>query len=114
MFDKDGAKEFLFQKEQNEKEDNEKQRQNLLNKVISILKDEFSGQNIEIFLVGSITKPYSFGKKSDIDIILKNFKGDRFELWSLLESKIGQNIEVILYEKCHFKDHIEKEGLKVL
>ena len=113
-FDKKSAKEFLSQKNQKEKKHNEKVRQDLLKKIISVLKDELSGKDVEVFLVGSIIQPYKFTNRSDIDIVLKNFKGDRFDIWTRIESQIKRNIEVILYEKCNFKEYVEKEGLRVL
>lgn len=113
-FDKQNAKEFLIQKERKEKEKNEKERKILLKKITEILKKEFANQNVEVFLVGSITQPNKFNRKSDIDIVLKNFKGDRFDVWPRIEREIERNIEMILYEKCHFKEFIDQEGLKVV
>ena len=113
-FDQDSAKKFLLQKEQRQKEENENTRKNFLEKAIAILKEEFSGSTIEVYLVGSIIYPYKFNKKSDIDIVLKHFVGDRLDLWTRLESKIGRGVEVILYENCHFKEHVEKERLRVI
>ena len=114
QFDESAAKEFLFEKAKVEKESLEKERQALQKKVITILKDEFSSQDVEVFLVGSLIQQYKFTARSDVDIVLKNFKGDRFDVWTLLEERIGRNVEVILYEKCHFKDHVDQYGLKVL
>ncbi|MGA8164079.1 MAG: hypothetical protein WB791_03520 [Waddliaceae bacterium] len=113
-FDKHRAKEFLQKKEQKRKEASENERKILLEQIIFFLKDEFSHTNVEVFLVGSITQPYRFHRRSDLDIVLKNFTGDRFEIWTKIEGKIKRNVEVILYENCHFKEHVENEGLRVL
>lgn len=113
-FDSEGARKFLLEKEAREKEERERVRQELLAKVISVLKTEFQGSAVEVFLVGSITRPYSFSPHSDIDIVLKNFKGDRFDLWAKLDRQFDRNVEIILFETCHFQDFVLKEGLRVL
>ena len=113
-FDPYEAKKFLETKEREEKEKREGDRKALLQKVIQILIDEFQGSGVEVFLVGSIIRPYFFYADSDIDIVVKNFQGDRFELWPKLERKIGKSIEIIPFESCNFQDFVLKEGLKVL
>lgn len=113
-FDPEEAKSYLKQKEQQKKAALEKDRQETLQKVIDILKRELQNKNIEVFLVGSITQPLHFSKNSDVDIVLKNFKGDRFEIWSHLESLIDRKVEIILFENCSFQDHIQTNGLKVI
>lgn len=113
-FDSEEAKKFLVEREHKEKEEREKERKDLLQKVILLLKEEFKGSPVEIYLVGSILRPYSFSSRSDIDIVLKHYGGDRFDLWPKLEKKIGRNIEIIPFETCPFQEFILKEGLKVL
>lgn len=113
-FDPQEAKEYLYQREKLAKDEWEKKRQQLLSTVIGVLKEELSGQDLEAFLVGSLIKPYAFTESSDVDIVLINFHGDRFSLWSKLEQKIECEVEIILYEKCSFQEFVLTEGLKVL
>ena len=113
-FDREKAKKHLSEQVELEKESNEKERQALLEKTIFVLNEKLSGKGLEIYLVGSITKPYAFTQLSDIDIVLKGFRGDRFELWTQLEELIGRNIELILYESCSFKEDLDSLGLKVI
>ena len=113
-FDKAEAKSFLSKKEQERKDFLEKERLAVLERTKKILKDYFAGQSVEIFLVGSITREYAFTERSDVDIVLKNFEGNRFAVWAELERKIDRDVEIILYEKSRFKDHIDENGLKVL
>lgn len=113
-FDTNAAKDSLVKREKEKLKKNENDRQIQLTKIIEILKDEFIDQQVEVFLVGSITQPYKFRENSDIDIVLKNFKGDRFDAWSSIDRKIDRTIELILYEKCHFKEHVDQQGLKIL
>ena len=113
-FDKEESKRIISKKIQLEKEKSEKERQVLLQKVISILKQELSGKDLEVYLVGSITRPYSFSQRSDIDIVVKGYHDDRFDLWTRLEGLFKRDVEVILYEKCPFKEELDKIGLKVI
>lgn len=113
-FDSEKAKNFLATREQQEKEKAEEERKKLLKQVLAILKKEFQNTSIEIYLVGSITRPFSFTSHSDVDIVLKNYQGDRFEIWTKLEKQIGRDVEIILFETCSFQEFVLKEGLKVL
>jgi len=112
-FDVEKSKKFLKEREEKEREKRELERKKLLQKVIKILKDELKESGAEVFLVGSILKPFSFSEHSDVDIVLKGYKDDRFDLWPKLEKKIGRSIEIIPFESCHFKELILKEGLRV-
>ena len=113
-FDVQEARRHLREREKLEKEKREKDRKELLERVITHLQSLFSDMDVEVYLVGSITRPYRFTKQSDIDIVVKNFSGDLFALWAKIEEKVERSVEVILYEKCHFKQHVESEGLKVI
>lgn len=113
-FDIDQAKKFLQNRESLEKEQRERERVAILALVENTLKSLFRNNNIEIYLVGSITQPYMFYLHSDIDIVIKNYKGDRFDLWTKLETLIKRKVEVILFENCHFQEHVIKNGCKVL
>lgn len=113
-FDRKRAKKSLQIREENEREQREQKRLECLEKVIKLLRNEFAENEVQIFLVGSITRPYQFYDNSDIDIVVKGFTGDRFELWSKLERILDRNIEIIKYENCGFQDHIDTQGLKVV
>jgi predicted nucleotidyltransferase len=113
-FDSKKAREFLLRKEREEKEAQEQSRQNLLREISTILRGEFEKTPVEVFLVGSILRPFAFTSSSDIDVVLKNYKGDRFEYWAQLERKIGRDVEIILFETCTFQEFVLKDGLKVV
>ena len=113
-FDIKEARENLAKKEHSEQESFERQRRDIMVRTLSILKDFFKEKEIEVFLVGSLTLPGKFTPNSDIDIVLKNFHGDRFEVWAELERQIGRKVEIILYEKCTFQDHVDEYGIKVI
>ncbi len=113
-FDSDEAKKFLLEREEKEKQEKEKIRKKLLQKVISLLEEEFRGTSVEVFLIGSILRPFSFTSKSDVDIVLKNYKDDRFDFWTKMEAKIGRAVEIIPFETSPFQGFILENGLKVL
>lgn len=113
-FDVNKAKKFLEDRELAEKEKKEAERKATLKLVIDSLKNVFFSTDVEVYLVGSIIKPYMFRADSDVDIVLKNFKGDRFDIWTRLEEMIKRNVEVIIFENCHFQNYIFQSGYKVL
>ncbi len=113
-FDADKAKKFLEIREGEEKENKEIERKSILMLAIDSLKRLFSHTSVEVYLIGSVTQPYKFHSRSDVDIVLKNFHGDRFEVWTQLELLIKKNVEVIIFENCQFQEHVLKNGYKVL
>ena len=113
-FNSEEAKRFLLAKEEKEKKQWEKERKILLEQSTKALKKEFQGSGVEVYLVGSIVRPFAFSPRSDIDIVLKNYKGDRFELWTKLEADLGRKVEIIFFEKCHFQEFVLKEGFRVV
>ncbi|MES2199000.1 MAG: hypothetical protein V4489_02385 [Chlamydiota bacterium] len=113
-FNIEEAKKFLENRESEEKEKREADRKATLTIVIDSLKSIFLDTGVEVYLVGSIAKPYMFHPYSDVDVVLKNFKGDRFDLWTRLETAIKKNVEVIIFENCHFQEYVIKDGYKVL
>jgi predicted nucleotidyltransferase len=113
-FDADQAKRFLEQRESLAKEEREQTRKAIFTLAVDSLKNLFMDSGVEVYLVGSITQPYMFNPRSDVDIVVKNFTGDRFALWSQLETMIKRSVEVIIFESCHFQEHVIKSGYKVL
>ena len=113
-FNSEEARKNLLARERKEKEKREKERKAILQKVIDVLQKEFKGSNVEVYLVGSIVQPFQFSSDSDVDIVLKNYQEDRFDLWTKLEGQIKRDVEIILFETCHFQEFVVKEGFKVL
>lgn len=113
-FDEEQAFSYLKKRELEKKEQNEKLRLNCLEKCKTYLKDKFDHTDIEIYLVGSIIKPYLFTSKSDIDIVIFNFQGERFGLWAEFEAALKWPVELILFETCPFQEEVKKNGLKIV
>ena len=113
-FDVNAAKEFLRKREEKEEAFFEETRKSVLEKTIKVLRQEFQGSAVEVYLVGSIIQPFQFTDRSDIDIVLKNYQGDFLNIWSELQKKLDRTIQVIFFETCHFQEYILKSGQKVL
>lgn len=113
-FSEEDAKKFLASREEKWKTEREIERKLILEKTLAILKKEFAGSAVEVYLVGSVLRPYEFSSRSDVDIVLKNYHGDRFDLWTKLETEIGRKVEIIPFETCNFKEFVSKEGLRVI
>ncbi|MBI2743575.1 MAG: nucleotidyltransferase domain-containing protein [Chlamydiales bacterium] len=113
-FDSEEAKNFLLAREEREKQQREEERTSVLPKVVAILEKEFKGSSVEVYLIGSILKPFGFSSRSDVDIVLKNYKDDRFDFWAKLERKLGRKVEIILFETCSFQEFVLKGGFKVV
>lgn len=112
-FDENEAIENLKKIAEERVDEQEKNRLFVLNKVIETVKNYFDGTPVEVFVIGSLIQPGKFRSDSDVDLVLKNFSGDRFDVWTFLEKQIPRKVEVILYENCSFKDHIDKFGLRI-
>lgn len=113
-FDSAKAKKNLAEKESQKREELELERQKVMERTITLLQNYFRGKDVEVILVGSVIQPGKFTQQSDVDIVLKNFQGNRFDIWPDLERKIDRKIEIILYENCGFKDHVDQHGYKVI
>lgn len=112
-FDQEEAKKYLTKQDCQQREQREQERSLLFQKVVAILKQKFGKTFVDVYLVGSIIRPYQFSASSDVDIVLKNFTGDRFELWTQLEKEIGRSVEIILFESCSFQEFVSSEGYKI-
>lgn len=113
-FDQESAAKNLLARDKAAKEARERIRLDLLRTCTTYLQKRFKENSIEVYLVGSITQPYHFRENSDIDIVLKGFNGDLFEIWTELEKALNRKVEVIIFESCHFKEHIIQLGVKVV
>jgi len=94
----------------------EKNRQELLAKVLSNLQNYFSKKNVKnVYLTGSLLEPNCFSRYSDIDIAIEGFnKNDFFSIYGDLEELLEtENIDLIDLKHCHFKKEILANGIKV-
>ncbi len=102
--------EFLKRK----RSENEKLRQQVIEKINEIL-EELSKKKLfeEAYIFGSITKPFVFGKNSDIDIAFTGLKDkDFFLVMSTISNELGRDVDVIQLENHRLAEKIKKEGIR--
>jgi predicted nucleotidyltransferase len=93
-------------------EERERARESLMSKISNVLKRlEVSFE--EVYVFGSVTKPYQFGESSDVDIAFKGLDKERFfSTISFLNRELGRDVNVVLLEEVHFKEKIIREGIR--
>src|SRR5262245_20857434 len=65
----------------------------------------------QIFLFGSVTRPYAFHDRSDVDIaFVEEPKQSRYRLQAKLEEIIHHSVDLIVLSECRFRKKIEREG----
>jgi predicted nucleotidyltransferase len=66
----------------------------------------------KVLLFGSVTRPYAFHQRSDVDIAFVEEPRDisRFGLQARLEEMVRHPIDLIVLPECRFSRKIEREG----
>jgi predicted nucleotidyltransferase len=74
------------------------------------LRELLPGQRVLVF--GSVTVPHQFREDSDVDIALETELGEMslFALAGELEERLGRPVDVVLLERCRFREKIQREG----
>ena len=83
--------------------------------IITHVLDDLSGEVDfkEAYLFGSITKPFRFSEKSDIDIgFLGLSDRDFFKAMSIISKKTGFDVDLVQLEGHRLKEKIVREGTK--
>ena len=63
-------------------------------------------------MFGSITQPYRFGRRSDIDIATNGAPAKlQVTLASAIERDFGRDVDIVALEECRFSHWILQEGL---
>jgi len=105
---------FLDEVIEKQKREREKQRLLTIEKVFSVI-DHLSGEMAldEIYLFGSVTKPFRFSEESDIDLACTGLK-DRhfFKLMSAISRATGHDVDIVQLENHRLADKIKREGIK--
>jgi len=113
-FDSEKARRSLEKKESDSKAALEQLRLAVLARAQEVLSTEFGSSEVEVYLVGSVTQPGAFRKDSDIDVVLKGFDGDRFGVWTRLESAMSREVTIMRCEESASADWFEAHGLRVI
>ena len=78
------------------------------------LKEAFAellpGQRVIVF--GSLTRPGVFNDASDVDVALEHEPAgiSSGQLMSELTERLGRPVDVILLDRCRFRDRVRREG----
>ena len=104
---------FLSKRDKAQRACLEAKRKDILKNVMAVLAATFANTNTEVYIIGSLIEPYKFKENSDIDIVVKNYQGDHFLLWSKLEEKFARKVDLIIFERCGFQKEIQQYGLKI-
>ena len=107
-------REFLHNKALTRRNARERLRLQVLDRVKDKICEIFSDPDAEVYLIGSLVRPYHFSEYSDIDIVVKNFKGEIDEIQKEIEYALDKDVDIIVYEKSPFKELIDKFGERVL
>src|SRR5207244_6640891 len=65
-----------------------------------------------ILLFGSVTRPYAFHERSDVDIAFVDEpkRYSRYALQAKIEEMIHHSVDLVVLTECRFRDKIEREG----
>ena len=107
-------RENLQRRDLKRRQQNETLRRDTLEKAKAVIGTFFAGYpGTVVYLTGSVVKPGAFSADSDIDIAVEGFPGSRLDLYASLSVLFEQPIDIIILEKCHFAEHIRRNGLLV-
>lgn len=94
----------------------EESRQGRLKEATSLLQGYFARTAVKrAFILGSLTQPYMYTERSDIDIAVEGMEPSTyFQVFGDLEDLLGtERIGLIEMERCGFRDYIEAHGVRV-
>lgn len=97
-----------------EKKEREELRKLLLGKVFDVLalmNKAFPFQ--EAYIFGSISKPFNFTERSDVDIAFVGLDDKHFfQAMSFLSGELGVSVDIVQLENHRLAEKIRKEGIK--
>jgi predicted nucleotidyltransferase len=70
-------------------------------------------QVAKVYLTGSLLREGDFYPFSDIDLAVEGLREDYFKLLVDLEELMGRWVDVIEFEKCRFREQIERQGVRI-
>jgi len=96
------------------REENEKERKRILLKVKETLIKIRNKYGIEgAFVLGSLIKPYRWGKFSDVDIAVEGASKYILDIMKEIEDVTNCSVDVIDLDRHPLKDYIKRKGLKI-
>jgi len=88
-------------------------RQAMIDRVRRALKEMSESIHFkDAYLFGTITKPYRFFEKSDVDIAFIGLRDeDFFKAIAYLSRRLERNVDVVQLEKYRLREKVIKEGI---
>ncbi|WP_216594223.1 nucleotidyltransferase domain-containing protein [Synechococcus sp. PCC 6312] len=66
----------------------------------------------QAYLVGSLTRPYQFTSRSDVDLAVEQINPDLFfSAIAHLSEFLKRDVDIINLAQCHFSDRLRQEGI---
>lgn len=96
------------------KVEQEHQRLLMVERIFSII-NRLSGEIAfeEAYLFGSVTKPFRFSERSDIDAGFVGLKNSHFfKMMSMLSEATGHDVDIVQLEDHRLADKIKREGIR--
>ncbi len=107
-------RDFLDRRARKLRNKREEPRFLILERAKLAIAEVFPGSGEEVYLIGSVARPFHFYSFSDVDIAVKKFPGDILEIQARLEILLDRDVDMIVYEKSRFKEHIDRYGVRVI
>ena len=101
---------LLLKREERRRQDREELRQEVRRRLRQALQELIPGEKAILF--GSVTRPYGFHLRSDVDIAFVEEPKtiSRYRLQVRLEELILHPVDLVLLSECRFRDKIQREG----
>ncbi len=97
-----------------ERREREQERQRVLSRATEELTRFFRDKQVaKVYLTGSLLREGDFYPFSDIDLAVEGLREDYFKLLVDLEELMGRWVDVIEFEKCRFREQIERQGVRI-
>jgi predicted nucleotidyltransferase len=101
------------QKINQQRQQNERDRQQLLQQALDWLTHHAARFEIQQgYVFGSVTQPGKFRADSDIDVAIASInEGDPFGLIGYLSLELNRDVDIVPLDQCHFADKIRRTGI---
>jgi predicted nucleotidyltransferase len=64
------------------------------------------------YLFGSLTRPYRFTERSDVDVAVESIDSESFfQAMARLSEQVEREVDLVELSKCPFADRIRQQGI---
>lgn len=95
------------------RQQNEQQRLAICDRVLAWLDEVGQQYGIDrAYLFGSLTRPYRFTARSDVDLAVEAIDPERFfQAIAELSEQVEREVDLVELSKCLFADRIRQQGI---